>query len=199
DPAHRHPDPPDGGDRRLPGPRPGRHGRRRAPHRRRLPGPHARPAGPPRPARPRGRGDRRPADGRPPHGRGHGDRPGAGARRRAGRPARHPPLRPRRRPDGRGARRLRARRLGPPLLLVRRAHAAAGGHRGLRARGRRGVLPGGGERGAADAPPRAAGRHERPPHDRGVLQGVRPRPAGRRFGGPGRDRRPVDQGHADVM
>ena len=58
-------------------------------HRRRLPGPHARPAGPPRQARPR-RADvhGRPADGLAPHGRGHRDRARPGAGPRARRPRR---------------------------------------------------------------------------------------------------------------
>ena len=43
--------------------------------------------------------------------------------------------------------------------------------------------------GAAHAAPRAAGRHERAPHDRGVLQGVRPRAAHGRRDRPERDRR----------
>ena len=68
----------------------------------------------------------------------------------------------------------------------------------LRARGGGGVLPRRRERRAADAPPRAAGGHERPPHDRGVLQGLRPRAAGGRRGRPDGDRRALDQGHADV-
>src|SRR6185295_3374334 len=89
--------------------------------------------------------------------------------------------------------------LGPAVLRVRRARAAARGHRRLRARGRRGVLPRRGERGAPDAPPRAAGRHERAPHDRGLLQGLRARPppgGGRR---PRRGGRAVDEGNADVI
>ena len=52
--------------------------------------------------------------------------------------------------------------------------------------------------GAADAARRAAGGHERAPHDRGVLQGVRPRAARRGLDRPRRDRRAVDQGDADV-
>ena len=49
-----------------------------------------------------------------------------------------------------------------------------GPHQRLRVRGRRGVLPRRGQRRAADAAHRAAGGHERPPHDRGVLQGASP-------------------------
>ena len=126
---HRGGQPHDGGDRRLPEPRPRRLRRRDAPDRRRLPRPHARPAGPPRPPRPRGAGGRRPPDRLAPHGRGHGHRARPGARPRARRPRRHHPLRPRRRPDGRGARGLRDRRLRAPVLRLRRADAAAGRHR----------------------------------------------------------------------
>ena len=43
----------------------------------------------------------------------------------------------------------------------------------------------------ADAAPRPPGRHERPPHDRGVLQGVRPRAARRGRDRPDGDRRAV--------
>ena len=40
------------------------------------------------------------------------------------------------------------------------------------------------------------GRHQRPPHDRGGVQGVRPRAARRRRDRPDRDRRALDEGHA---
>ena len=66
---------------------------------------------------------------------------------------------------------------GRPFCAVTGLDLPAGRDRGLRARGGGGVLPRRRQRGAADAAPRAAGRHERPPHDRGVLQGVRPRAA----------------------
>ena len=87
---------------------------------------------------------------------------------------------------------------GRPYCAVERARAAARHDRRLRARGRRGVLPRRRERRAADAARRAAGGHERAPHDRGLLQGVRPRAADRGLDRPRRDRRALDQGDADV-
>ena len=57
----------------------------------------------------------------------------------------------------------------------------------------------GGERRAAHAPPRAGGGHERPPHDRGLLQGVRPRAAPGGRGRPGRGGRALHEGDADVI
>ena len=40
-------------------------------------------------------------------------------------------------------------------------------------------------------------RDQRPPHDRGLLQGLRPRAARRRLGRPRGERRALDQGHAE--
>ena len=51
----------------------------------------------------------------------------------------------------------------------------------------------------ADAARRPPGGHQRPPHDRGVLQGVRPRAARRGERRSRGDRRPVDQGRALVI
>ena len=42
-------------------------------------------------------------------------------------------------------------------------------------------------------------RHQRPPHDRGLLQGLRPRPARRRLDRPRGERRALDQGDAERM
>src|SRR5215218_509841 len=191
---------PDGGDERRPEAGAGRLRCGHARDRRRLPRPHAGPAGAPRRAGPGGERAGRPADRLAPHGRGHRDRARAGARPRARRAPRDRPLWLRRDPDGRVPRRVRDRRLRPPLLRLRGLRATPGGrHRGLRARGGGGVLPRRRVGRAVDAACQAAGRHERAPHDRGVLQGVRPRAAGGRGDRPGRDGRPLDQGHADVV
>ena len=118
---------------------------------------------------------------------------------RARRPPRDHPLRARGRADGRGARRVRDRRLGPAAVRAGGLRALPAGEIGgfeleLAEEFFRAVAS---ER-AAHAPRRAAGGRERAPHDRGVLQGVRPRPArgGRRR--PDGDRRPVHQGNAHV-
>ena len=49
------------------------------------------------------------------------------------------------------------------------------------------------------AAPRGPGGDERAPHDRGVLQGLRPRAARGGRDRPDRERRAVDEGHADRM
>ena len=94
-------------------------------HRRRLPRPHARPAGPPRQAGPRRQRQRRSPDRLAPHRRGHRDRARAGARPGARRPPRDRPLRPCRDPDGRGARRRHAGHLRPAVRADRRLRAPA--------------------------------------------------------------------------
>ena len=146
----------------------------------------------------RPRGERRPRDRRPPHDRGRRHLPRAGDRRGAGRPRRHPPLRLGARADGRGAGRVRDRHLRPALLRLRRR-------------------PPGRERSPASTPssPRSSSapspttrrsrctlgplRLERPPHDRGLLQGVRARAARGGLDRPGRDRGALHQGHAHRM
>ncbi|CAA9483084.1 MAG: Imidazoleglycerol-phosphate dehydratase, partial [uncultured Solirubrobacteraceae bacterium] len=190
---------PDGGDRHLARPHPGRHRRRAPADRGGLLRPHARPARAPRSSRPGRDRHGRPGHRLPPHRRGHRDRAGPGDRRRPRRPLRHHALRTRGRPDGRGPRQLRARHLRARPLRLRRGAASARRHRRLRARARRGVLPGGGRRGAHDAAPADRGRHQRPPHDRGLLQGLRASPAA---GGQPRsraERRALDQGNPHRM
>ena len=56
-----------------------------------------------------------------------------------------------------------------------------------------------GQRGAHDHPHRRRGRHQRPPHDRGGLQGLRPRAARGGRHRPDRDGRPLDQGDPDAV
>ena len=51
----------------------------------------------------------------------------------------------------------------------------------------------------ADAARHRRGGHQRPPHDRGGVQGVRPRAARGRRDRPDRDRRALDEGDADLM
>ena len=176
-------------------------GRGHACDRRRLPRPHARPARAPR------RGStstctctRRPRDRRAPHGRGHGHRARPGARRRARRPARDHALRPRRRADGRGAR-DRARSTSPGRPLLRRSPPSC-------RRARRAASTTSWPRSSsARSPARREltlhltrrGGHERPPHDRGGLQGVRARAArGGRRSIPRETGVPVDEGDAHV-
>ena len=69
-----------------------------------------------------------------------------------------------------------------------------GSDRGLRYRAHRGVLPRRGDEREADAPSRHPLRVQCAPHDRGVLQGIRPRapPGGRDR--PGREGSAVDKG-----
>ena len=115
-------------------------------------------------------------DRRAPHDRGRRDLPRAGDRRGAGRPRRDPPLRLGARADGRGAGRVRDRHLGQAVLRLRRG-ASRRDDRRLRLGADRGVLPRGLQQLEDDAAPLGPLRLERPPHDRGLLQGVRPRPA----------------------
>ena len=91
------------------------------------------------------------------------------------------PLRPRDRADGRGARDLRDRHLRPPAAASWSADLAArcrsrGFDHELAEEFFRAVA----DAGEADAAHRRRGGHERPPHDRGGVQGVRPRAARRR-------------------
>ena len=79
-----------------------------------------------------------------------------------------------------------------------RGRAAAGLDRRLRPRAGRGVLPRGGQRGEAHAAPARRGRHQRAPHDRGGVQGVRARAARGGRDRPERDRRAEHEGDADV-
>ena len=126
---------------------------------------------------------------------GHRARPGArpGARR----PRRHLPLRPRCRADGRGARGVR-RSTSPAGRSSRfEADLPPGGDRRLRPRADRGVLPRRRQHREADAAPHGRGGHQRPPHDRGGVQGVRAGAAPGRGDRPDRDGRAVDEGHAD--
>ena len=95
--------------------------------------------------------------------------PGAGPGAR--RPRRHPPLRPGDGPDGREPRLVRDRHLRTRAAGVLVA-AAAGGDRQLRPRADRGVLPRAGRQRPADAAPHGRGRHQRPPRDRGDVQGL---------------------------
>jgi hypothetical protein len=84
-------------------------------------------------------------------------------RPRGGSPLRHAVVRWTRRGQLRAG---RLRRRSP----LRRPALHAGGHRRLRARGGRGVLPRRRGSRAADRASRAPGRHERPSHDRGVFK-----------------------------
>ena len=79
------------------------------------------------------------------------------------------------------------------------ARAPAGLDGRLRARADRGVLPRARQRGQAHAAPARRGRHQRPPHDRGGLQGVRARAAPGGRDRPHRDRRAEHEGNADGM
>ena len=155
-------------------------GARHARHRRRLPRPHARPARASCPPGPRRR--RSPATsatGAHDTVEDTGIVLGQALDRALGDRTRHPPRRPRRGPHGRGARRRRDRPLARPSPASSAGPgAAAGPDRRLRPRPRRGVLPRRRQRGAADAARGPlAGRHERPPHGRGLLQGGRARAA----------------------
>ena len=165
--------------------------------RRRLPRPHARPARPPRAARPRGRGERRPRDRRPPHGRGRRHR--ASGRRSTRRWATAPGSAATARPWCRWTRRWpsarstsRAARSAPSTPTCRDVD------RRLRHRAGRGVLPRRRQQRQADPARLGPLRHQRPPHDRGLLQGLRPRPARGRLDRPRGERRALDQGDADA-
>ncbi|CAA9469654.1 MAG: Imidazoleglycerol-phosphate dehydratase, partial [uncultured Solirubrobacteraceae bacterium] len=190
---------PYGRDRHLALADPRRDRRRPPPDRRGLLRPHARPARAAREPRPRRERQRRPGHRIAPHRRGHRHRPRPGPRRRAGRPRRHHPLRARGGAHGRGTRQRGDRHLRARPLRLHRSRPAAGRHRRLRARAHRGVLPGGGGRRADDAPHPDRGRHQRPSHDRGVLQGVRPRAAPGGARRPRAGRRAVDEGDAHRM
>ena len=144
-----------------------------------------------------GRG--RPRDRRPPHGRGHRDRARPGARRGA--------RRPRAGSAATATRSCRWTRRAPPARSTSPAGRTApspgstlppGAIAGFEHEAAEEFFRAVAERRAADAAPRAAGRHERAPHDRGVLQGVRPRAARGGVDRPGRGRRALDQGDADV-
>ena len=142
---------------------------------------------------------RRPADRRAPHGRGHRDRARAGARPRARRPRRDHPLRPRGRPDGRGARRVRDRHLRPAVPAPStRASLPPGDIGGFDHELTEEFFRAVASSARLTLHLDVAGRHERPPHDRGGVQGVRPRAARRGRDRPDRDRRAVDQGDADA-
>ena len=178
-------------DQALARPRRGRGERR---DRRRLPRPHARPARPPRPARPAGRGERRPRDRRPPHGRGRRHRARAGARRGARRPRRDPPLR-----LGRWCRwtsrwpSARSTSPGGPYCVFDAdlpTTSIAGFDTELAEEFFRAVAN------SAKLTLHVSVRygHQRPPHDRGLLQGLRPGPARRRLDRPRGERRALDQG-----
>ena len=160
---HRPISPQDRRDRRLAHARPVRDGRGHALDRRRLLRPHARPARPPRPARPRRAGHRRPADRRRTT---RSRTPGScSGRRWTRRSATGAGSTATGTPSCRWTRRARRARSTSPAARTRCSSGfdrlPAGDDRRLRARGGRGVLPRRGERRAADAAPRAAGRHER--------------------------------------
>ena len=122
---------------------------------------------------------------------------GPGARHGAGRPRGHRPLRVGDRADGRGARELCDRPLRPSVHAVR-GGAPSRLHRGLRSRADRGVLQGAGQRGEAHAAPARGGGHQRTPHDRGGVQGVRARAAPGGRDRPHRDRGAEHEGNADT-
>ena len=140
--------------------------------------------------------ERRPRDRRPPHGRGRRHRARAGARRGARRPRRDPPLRLRRGADGRVAGRVRDRHLRPAATALFDADlpttSIAGFDTELAEEFFRAVAN------SAKLTLHVYGplRHQRPPHDRGLLQGLRPRAARRRLDRPRGERRALDQGDA---
>ena len=140
--------------------------------------------------------ERRPRDRRPPHGRGRRHRARPGARRGARRPRRDQSLRLRRwcRWTSRWPS-ARSTSPGRPLCVVRRRPAGDLDRR-LRHRAGRGVLPRRRQQRQADPARLGPLRHQRPPHDRGRLQGLRPRAARGRLDRPRGDRRALDQGHA---
>ena len=84
---------------------------------------------------------------------------------------------------------------GPAALRLRRRPADDLDRR-LRHRAGRGVLPRRRQQRQADPARLGPLRHQRPPHDRGLLQGLRPRPARRGLGRPRGERRAFDQGDA---
>ena len=144
-------------------------------------------------------GSRRPRDRGAPHRRGHRHRVGTGAGPGAGRPRRHHPLRARGRADGRGAgERARVDISGRPFCAFE-AELPPGG-------------TGGFDHELAEEFFRAVStsakltlhldrrrRHQRAPHDRGGLQGLRARTAPGGRDRPRRDRRAVHQGNAHVV
>src|SRR5262249_18985063 len=130
-----------------------------------------------------------------PHGRGRRDLPGEGLPRSARGQARHRPLWHLVRPHGRGAGRRPRRRLRPPVLLLHRpAHENEG--RKLRPRSPQGLLPGLRHERDAEPPRQPPLRREPPPHRRGGLQGLRPRPRRGCSPEPAPHRRAVDEGLA---
>ncbi|MBV9004393.1 MAG: imidazole glycerol phosphate synthase subunit HisH [Solirubrobacterales bacterium] len=178
------------------------HSRRRRPWHERngrwFPRSHARSNGPTRAPRPERPGTGRSRDRCPSHGRGrrHLHRPGArpGARRPGG----DRPLRTGHSADGRVARLVRDRYLGPGAAGVR-GLASSRRDRQLRPRAGRGVLPRAGRQRQGDRAHLRGDGDERPPRDRGRVQGVRPRIAAGGRGRSIRARGPEHQGNAGVI
>ena len=98
----------------------------------------------------------------------------------ARRPRRDRPLRPRDGADGRSTGDVRDRHLRPGVHGVR-GRAAVRGDRQLRPRADRGVLPRPGRQRPAHAARADRGGNERPPHDRGRVQGAGPGARARRW------------------
>ena len=127
-------------------------------------------------------GDRRRRGRPPPHRRGRGHLPGAGVPRGAGRQERHHPLRRGGHPHGRdaGVGGGGLRRPGGVRLPGRRAQGPAG--RDVRRRAGARVLRRLRQHRPVQPAPRGPLRRERPPHDRGAVQGVRAGDRARRCG-----------------
>ena len=142
--------------------------------------PHARAAREARRLRPHAHGARRPRRRSAPHRRGRRDHARHRVARRARRQGGRAAVRERARPARRGARAGRARPLGPPVPRVRR-RPGRGVDRHVRSAARGGVLEGVRRRRARHAAPALAGRAQRSPRDRGVVQGCRPRRCATRF------------------
>ena len=174
-----------------------RRGRGERGDRRRLPRPHARPARPPRPARPEGRG--RAATSRPAPTTRSRTSASSSARRSTRRSATAPGSAATARPWCRWTSRWPSARSTSPGARYcvfdadLPATSIAGFDTELAEEFFRAVAN------SAKLTLHICGplRDQRPPHDRGLLQGLRPGPARRRLDRPGGERRALDQGDAE--
>ena len=139
-----------------------------------------------RPRRPR---QGRPRDRRPPHRRGRRAVPRPGARPGAGRPRRDRPLRRRARAHGRGARDVRDRRLRAARTSPGPARCRPGAIGGFDHELAEEFFRAVASTAKLTRPPAHRGRHQRPPHDRGGVQGLRAGAARRGRARPDRERR----------